>query len=31
MFYLENEGRDIVIPVTWDTSKKIEIKLKLKK
>jgi oligosaccharide 4-alpha-D-glucosyltransferase len=31
MFYLENEGKDIVIPVTWDTSKKLEIKLKLKK
>ena len=31
MFYLENEGKSIVIPVTWNTSKETVIKIKLKK
>lgn len=31
MFYLDNEGKDIVIPVSWDSSKALEIKIKLNK
>jgi len=31
MFYLENEGKNVVIPITWDTSKELDITLKLKK
>ena len=31
MFYLENYGKNIVIPVTWNISEEIEIKIKLKK
>jgi len=31
MFYLENYGKNIVIPVTWNTSEKLEIKIKLKR
>jgi len=31
MFYLENEGKNVVIPITWDTSEELDITMKLKK
>jgi alpha-glucosidase (family GH31 glycosyl hydrolase) len=31
VFYLENNGKNIVIPITWNTSNKTELTIKLKK
>ncbi len=31
VFYLVNNGKNIVIPITWNTSNKIELTIKLKK
>ena len=31
VFYLENNGKNIVIPITWNTSNKVELTIKLKK